>query len=75
MFDMFWNHESDGTATEPSLEDRSVMTSSKLFSDYMVYRDGRPFLLVNSTYEQVVRLVDGFNLKSEYHWHWRPQPR
>lgn len=44
------------------------------FSNYMVYRDGRPFLIVNATFANVRRLVERFALyEAEFSWMFRPQ--
>lgn len=44
------------------------------FANYMVYRDGRPFLIVNATFENARRLVERFSLyEAEHSWMFKAQ--
>jgi hypothetical protein len=44
------------------------------FANYMVYRDGRPFLIVNATLENVRHLVERFSMyEAEYSWMFEAQ--
>lgn len=42
-----------------------------MYSNYLVFRDERPFLIVNATLEHVRRLVDGF-ARSGHRFHFQP---
>lgn len=53
--------------------DTDVMSASPVHNNYMVYKDGRPFLIVNATLAHVDHLVQRFALyEAEYNWTFAP---
>lgn len=46
--------------------------SDRPFSNYLVFKDDTPFLIVNATLENVRRLVERFGLGSEHSFSFRP---
>lgn len=71
MFDFLSAFRSDDFELCQNGEEAAVPETPK-HGNYMVYRDGRPFLIVNATPNHVRNLVAGFSLESDFSWTYKP---